>query len=184
MRFGSFAAVIAVVVVSGCWSDRPPQNIGPCDVSEGGSSRVQAVRAELLQRLEPVVDYFLDAAAGGPRTCHPGAVVRDDCDPCRGDAVELPVGVQTTLAIEVQNIAPLTARLSAVEVAAGSDDGFVVLAPVATEVAANAAVALFVGVTPAEEGLIDGTIEITSDANGQGAETPYAIHLQVVGVAP
>lgn len=112
---------------------------------------------------------------------HPGftSIV---CDPCRGDVVELSIGTQATLAIEVQSISPAQVTIASIALADESDDAFVVLAPVAVNVAANDAVDLFIGVTPVDEGPIEATVVV--DCDGTGRRGPYEIGLQVMGVTP
>lgn len=175
MRF-----VVVVVFVGACTPPPPSQPIGPCDVREGGRATL-ALNPD-IDRVLPVVDYFFDESAGGPRTCHPGEDNGGGCDPCRRDAVELPIGVQTNLAIEVQNVGPIPAQVRSVVVVDGSDEGFVVLAPVVTDVDVGEAAAFVVGVTPAAEGLIEATLVV--DCTGNGDRGPYEIGLQVVGVTP
>ena len=162
--------------------DTPPRQGQPvpnCGVSNDGETQL----TQELSKLSTTVAYFLDADVGGPLQCVPGP--GNECAACVGDAFSLPVGVQTTVAVEAQNTGTLELGIVGVDVGANAPAGeVVVLEPLVSAIEANEAGEVFVGITPQATTPVSVTLTIRTDARNEGFNGPrgYGVTLTYVGV--
>lgn len=178
MRFRLAHMMTALAMATASCAPRNDTALGPCTVAAGGQSRLQQAETAPID-VRPQVRFFLDAESGGPLSCRPGDGA---CEPCAAETVDVLVGEQATLAIEVQQegiTTPLV--IASVSLAADSGSEFVLLAPVPTEVLPEEAGEIFVGVTPADTAEIRATVLVETQARNQ-AGIPFPIELSVRGV--
>lgn len=178
------AVIIAIVVATSACPVRPREtgypDTGPCVVDDD-PDRDQALLAQPPSGLE----LFLDDDSGGPLRCRPSVEACPAFDDCIGAPVQLPIGVDATLAVGLRTItAGYPAQVIDVVFEAGSDPSFSLLAPLPASLPANGEETfIFVGIRPIIEDIVTVRVLVTTDALNVPAE-PVGITLQVEGVQP
>ncbi len=166
-------AAVALAVVAACTPR--PQSFGPCSVTEGG----EQLQAESLGPIAQTIKFFLDVDAGGPLTCRPGE--GDACDPCVGAVVSLPIGAQSTVAIEMVSESGFGVVVAEVVAVAPDHETEVAV----LETPTNDETTILVGITPTSTATVAAEIRVTTSADNQraddGTDGAYPITIQYKG---
>ena len=171
--------VLFVIAAAACAPRQPGTQAGPCSVrGEGASQLEQAARAPIAFPI--FTRYFLGVDDGGPLTCRPGT---GDCDDCRGGVVNLPIGTQSTLVVEVQPEDPaFSLAVTDVSLSDSTGGDFVLLEPLPLGNASEAR-PIFIGVTPASPDVVEVGVVVDTNAIND-TNDGVDVFLQVRGVEP
>jgi len=179
--------IVAVVMATAACPVRPRDtgipDTGPCVVDDD-PDRV-AVAEQGLVAIRSGMELFLDEDSGGPLRCRPSVEVCPAFDDCVGAPVQLPIGVDATLAVGLRTITDgYPGQLIDVTFGEGTGAAFTLLPPFPESLPANGGEAfIFVGIRPTAEAVTSARVLITTNALNVPAE-PLGITLQVEGVPP
>ena len=180
--------IVAVVMATSACPVRPRDtgipDTGPCVVDDD-PDRVTVAEQGLVAIPPSGLELFLDEDSGGPLRCRPSVDACPAFDDCVGAPVQLPIGVDATLAVGLRTITDgYPGQLIDVTFGEGTGAACTLLPPFPESLPANGGETfIFVGIRPTVEAVITSArLLITTDALNVPAE-PLRITLQVEGVA-
>lgn len=179
---GSFTLILAASACTPSPQYPPLPDSGPCVVDDDPDRG--AVAEQALVYLPPAgIELFLDEDSGGPLRCRPTVASCAALADCVGAPVQLPIGVDATLAVGLRTVTDSYGGTILSVTFEEADPAFSILQPVPSQMptGVGSETFAFIGVRP-PEGTITARIAVSVEAINMSQE-PVLITLQVEGVA-